>query len=263
MTEERRCVTVAIANQKGGVGKTTTAISLSTYLGTAGKKVLLVDADPQANSTSGLGLGRRRTRFSTYHVLLGMAAAREAVISSGVPNLDVMPSAVDLAGAEVELVLSENREGRLREGLRTVLALYDYVIVDTPPSLGLLTINSLVACRWVIIPIQCEYYALEGLGQLVNTIKLVQSRLNPALEILGIVLTMFDGRTNLCIQVADEVKRYFRDKVFRTVIPRNVRLGEAPSHGKPISIYDPRSKGAEAYQELAVEVMERAAKRIG
>jgi len=246
---------IAIANQKGGVGKTTTAVNLGACLAEAGRKVLLVDIDPQGNATSGVGIDKRRVRYSTYAVLIGAKRAEEVVVPVGIRGMWAMPSTVDLAGAEIELVSMEGREFRLRGALEGVKCGYDYVLIDCPPSLGLLTLNALVAADSVMVPIQCEYYALEGLGQLMNTIRLVQQRLNGALELEGVLLTMFDGRTNLSIQVADEVKRHFRDKVYRTIIPRNVRLSEAPSHGKPITMYDARSRGAEVYKELAREVM--------
>jgi chromosome partitioning protein len=247
---------LAVANQKGGVGKTTTVVNLGAYLAEAGQRVLVVDADAQGNATTGLGLSREDGESSIYDVLVGGVSAVEAVRPTQVEGLHIVPSTVDLAGAEIELVGQERREFRLQEALAPLVGRYDFILIDTPPSLGLLTINALVAADGVIVPIQCEYYALEGLTQLMRTVRLVQENLNPRLEITGVLLTMFDGRTNLSIQVADEVKRHFPGRVFRAVIPRNVRLSEAPSHGRPISRYDPRSRGAELYRELAEEVME-------
>ncbi|HHY37722.1 MAG TPA: ParA family protein [Clostridia bacterium] len=254
---------IAIANQKGGVGKTTTAVNLSAYLADAGKRVLLVDIDPQGNSTSGLGIAKRGVKRSIYHALIEDAPIGTCILPSGLQGLYLVPSSIHLAGAEIELVGMVSRESRLKRALEEVRDRYDFILIDCPPSLGLLTLNALTAADTVLIPIQCEYYALEGLGQLMNTLNLVRVHLNPKLEIEGVLLTMFDGRTNLSIQVAEEVKRYFRDKVYATVIPRNVRLSEAPSHGKPILSYDGRSKGAEVYRELAREVIERGEKGTG
>lgn len=246
---------IAIANQKGGVGKTTTAVNLGACLGELGCKVLVVDADPQGNATSGLGINWNHIRTSIYDCLISDIDPRTAVIETEFAGVWVLPSSIDLAGAEVELVDLDHREYRLRRIIASLRDDYDYVFIDCPPSLGLLTVNALAAADSVLIPIQCEYYALEGLTQLLNTIKLVKGRLNAGLEIEGVLLTMFDGRTNLSIQVADEVKRFFKDKVYSTIIPRNVRLSEAPSHGKPITVYDNRSRGAEVYRELAEEVL--------
>ena len=248
---------VAIANQKGGVAKTTTAVNLSACLAASGRKVLLVDTDPQGNATSGVGVDRDQLELSIYDLLLGEAETEQVITKLEFDNLDLIPANISLAGAEIELVGMENRENRLRTALQVVKDKYDFVFIDCPPSLGLLTINALTAADSVLIPIQCEYYALEGVGQLLQTVNLVQQRLNPHLELEGILLTMFDARTNLAIQVVDEVKNYFGDKVFSTIIPRNVRLSEAPSHGKPVVAYDPRSRGALLYQELAQEVLER------
>lgn len=247
--------TICIANQKGGVAKTTTAVNLSACLALSGRTILLVDIDPQGNATSGLGVDRNKLSASIYDLLLGEAGIEQVIIKSLMEKLDLIPANISLAGAEIEMVEMENREARLREALKVIKNNYDYILIDCPPSLGLLTINALTAADRVLIPIQCEYYALEGVGQLLQTIDLVQRCLNPRLELEGVVLTMFDARTNLAIQVVDEVKDYFGDKVFSTVIPRNVRLSEAPSYGKPVITYDPRSKGATLYQELAQEVI--------
>lgn len=245
---------IAIANQKGGVGKTTTSVNLGACLADMGKRVLVVDIDPQGNTTSGLGIDKKAVEKCVYDVLIGGVPVEQVAQPTRLPKLFVAPSTLDLAGAEIELVSMISREHRLKKALGEIKDEYDYVLIDCPPSLGLLTINALTAADSLLIPIQCEFYALEGLGQLMNTVFLVQANLNPGLKIEGVVLTMFDGRTNLAIQVVEEVKRYFRNKVYRTIIPRNVRLSEAPSHGKPIIIYDPKSKGAEVYTELAREV---------
>lgn len=248
---------IAIANQKGGVGKTTTAVNLAACLGELGCRVLVVDADPQGNATSGLGIDWNDINVSVYDCLIKDVDTNIAVVETEFEGVSVLPSSIHLAGAEVELVGLDKREHRLRRIVGKVRDDYDYVFIDCPPSLGLLTVNALVAADSVLIPIQCEYYALEGLTQLLSTIKLVRGRLNANLEVEGVLLTMFDGRTNLSIQVADEVKRFFKEKVYSTIIPRNVRLSEAPSHGKPITFYDNKSKGAEVYRELAEEVLRR------
>jgi chromosome partitioning protein len=249
--------TIACANQKGGVGKTTTVVNLGSYLALAGERVLIVDLDPQGNATSGLGLDRLSIERSIYDAVIDGANLRELTVSGPVPHLDVVPSSIALAGAEVELAPLEGRERRLDRLLADVTAGYDYILIDCPPSLGLLTVNALTAADSVLIPLQCEYYALEGLTQLLATLDLVRDHLNPDLAVKGVVLTMFDGRTKLSADVAAEVRRHLADRVFKTVIPRNVRLSEAPSHGQPISSYSPDSTGALAYAALAVELRTR------
>lgn len=246
---------VSIANQKGGVGKTTTSVNLGACLAYLGKRVLLVDIDPQGNATSGVGIEKADVDQCIYDVIVDDVEAEKVIRGTNVENLDVIPSTIQLSGAEIELVPTISREVRLKRALESLSSKYDYIIIDCPPSLGLLTINSLTASDSVLIPVQCEYYALEGLSQLLNTVRLVQKHLNHHLMIEGVVLTMLDARTNLGLQVIDEVKKYFQEKVYQTIIPRSVRLGEAPSHGEPIIIYDPKSRGAEVYLELAKEVM--------
>ena len=246
---------LAVANQKGGVGKTTTAVNLSACLAALGKKVLLVDSDPQGNASSGLGVNKSELKQCVYDALVNDVPAGELIRSVNIENLFLLPATIQLAGAEIELVSMMSRESRLKRVLEKVKYDYDFVIIDCPPSLGLLTINALTAANAVLVPIQCEFYALEGLAQLMNTVQLVQRNLNPALKLEGVVMTMFDARTNLSIQVVDEVKQHFRSKVYQTIIPRNVRLSEAPSHGQPVIHYDPRSKGAEVYFDLAREVL--------
>ena len=245
---------IAVSNQKGGVGKTTTSVNLAACVAEKGKRVLLVDIDPQGNASSGLGVTERSP--SIYDVLLGEKSAENAVRKTEFDNLSVLPSDMALAGAEIELVAIPERETLLRKALASVRGRFDYIFIDCPPSLSLLTLNAMTAADSVLIPIQCEYYALEGVGQLMNTLQLVKKRLNPALEIEGVVLTMLDGRTNLGLQVVQEVKKYFKSRVYGAIIPRNVRLSEAPSHGEPINVYDARSTGAEAYRALAAEFIE-------
>ncbi len=246
---------IAISNQKGGVGKTTTAVNLAACLAKKGKKVLLVDCDPQGNSTSGVGVDKRRCEKTVYDILIDSANIGEAIVETPYENLSLCPSNISLSGAEIELVSEMGRETKLKNALMTVKNDFDIALIDAPPSLGLITINVLTAANSVIVPIQCEYYALEGVAQLMNTIKKVKSVMNPDLEIEGILMTMFDSRTNLSAQVIEEVKKFFPNKVYKTLIPRNVRLSEAPSFGKPIIYYDNASKGAESYLDLADEVL--------
>ena len=249
---------IAIFNQKGGVGKTTTNINLSACLAMKGKKVLVVDIDPQGNTTSGIGLVKRKLQYTIYDVIVNKDFdISKAILHTKTEGLDILPASVDLAGAEIELVNLEGRERRLKKAIDKVKSLYDFVFIDCPPSLGLLTINSLTAVDSVLIPIQCEFYALEGVSQLMSTVEMVRKNMNPNIEIEGVILSMFDGRTNLSLQVVQEVKKYFGSKVFSTIIPRNVRLAEAPSYGLPIVKYDPKSKGAKAYQQFATELLRR------
>ncbi|HQL37635.1 MAG TPA: AAA family ATPase [Bacillota bacterium] len=247
---------IAVFNQKGGVGKTTTVINLCACLANRGKKVLMIDIDPQGNTTSGVGIDKTSLEKTIYDVLINDSDPRDCIIDTNRENLFIIPSSVQLAGAEIELTEMNKRELKLRECIDSIKDEYDYIFIDCPPSLGLLSINALSAVDSVLIPIQCEYYALEGVSQLMNTIKLVKKSLNPDLDIEGVVLSMFDGRTNLSIQVVDEVKKYFRGKVYTTMIPRNVRLAEAPSYGMSIIEYDIKSKGAESYMDLADEFIE-------
>lgn len=245
---------ISVANQKGGVGKTTTTVNLSTILAKKGKKVLLIDTDPQGNATSGLGVSKD-VELSVYDILIGDTEFDETLQETAIKNLKVCPSNISLAGAEVRLVSMMSREQRLKTKLDKIKDQYDYILIDCPPSLGLVTLNAFTASDSVLIPVQCEYFALEGLGQLLNTVNLVKKHLNKNLEIEGALLTMYDARTNLSNQVVKEVKKYFEDKVYKTVIPRNVRLSEAPSYGMPITVYDPRSKGAKAYEKFAKELL--------
>ena len=247
---------ISVANQKGGVGKTTTTVNLGTLLAKKGKKILLIDADPQGNATSGLGV-EKEVEFSTYDILVNETQMEEAIQETIIKNLMVCPSNMNLAGAEVELVSMMSREQRLKEKLDEIKDNFDYILIDCPPSLGLITLNAFTASDSVLIPVQCEYYALEGLGQLINTINLVRKHLNKNLAIEGALLTMYDARTNLSNQVVKEVNNYFEGKVYKTVIPRNVKLSEAPSYGLPISIYDPRSKGAKCYEKFAKELIKK------
>jgi chromosome partitioning protein len=245
---------IAIVNQKGGVGKTTTAVNLGASLALLGCSVLLVDLDPQGNTTSGFGVDKRALQQDVYSVLLSDVPAAEAIIATSVPNLDLLPATLGLAGAEIELVSSMARETRLRTALATVTSRYDYVLIDCPPSLGLLTLNALTAASEVLIPVQAEYYALEGLSQLTKVVLRVRDALNPRLRISGVLVTMFDGRTRLAMEVLEEVNAHFPSQVFRTQIPRNIRLSEAPSYGKPVALFDPKSRGALAYSALAREL---------
>ena len=249
---------ISVANQKGGVGKTTTTVNLSTLLAKKGKKVLLIDTDPQGNATSGLGV-TKELENSVYDILVGEIGFDETIQETAIKNLKICPSNISLAGAEVELVSMMSREQRLKTKLDVIKDQYDYILIDCPPSLGLITLNAFTGSDSVLIPVQCEYYALEGLGQLLNTVNLVKKHLNKNLEIEGALLTMYDARTNLSNQVVKEVKKYFENKVYKTVIPRNVRLSEAPSYGMPISIYDARSKGAKAYDKLTKEFLKNNA----
>lgn len=251
-------VIVTVANQKGGVGKTTTAISLASGIASKGKKTLLVDIDPQANASSGVGVDTRAIKKTIYEVLIGEINIEEALITTEFENLSVLPANQNLVGAEIELVLAQKREFKLKEVL-TKTNSFDYVVIDCPPSLGILTLNAIVSARLLLVPLQCEYYSLEGLGHLIKTIKIVKRELNPKLEIIGILLTMFDGRNNLAKNVYDEILKHFGDKVFKSIIPRNVRLSEAPSYGMPIYRFDPSSKGSISYKQFVDEFLERSA----
>lgn len=249
--------TIAIANQKGGVGKTTTAINLSACLAEAGQRVLAIDLDPQGNATTGLGLEKEQIEDTVYELLLGDCMLEDCLMHEVQENLDVLPSDSNLAGAEIELLDVENKESVLKGYLEPLRDQYDFIIIDCPPSLSLLTINALVAADTVLVPIQCEYYALEGLSQVLRTISLVRKKMNPSLELEGVVFTMYDARTNLSLQVVENVKQNLNERIYKTIIPRNVRLAEAPSHGMPINLYDSRSTGAESYRLLAAEVISR------
>ncbi|MFQ3548397.1 MAG: AAA family ATPase [Armatimonadota bacterium] len=255
--------TYAIVNQKGGVGKTTTAVNLSACIAEKGKKSLLVDMDPQGNATSGVGIYKSELDKCIYDILINDEPVRNVIMKTEIDGLDLIPARLELAGADIELMSMMSRETKLKQALSFIQDEYDYIIIDCPPSLGLLTVNVLTAAKYAILPIQCEYYALEGISQLLRTIELVRQHLNPGLEIAKVLLTMFDYRTNLSEQVVDEVKSFFRDKVANVVVPRNVRLSEAPSHGKPVILYDPKSKGAEAYNAFAEEVISFGKERVG
>lgn len=252
---------IAVANQKGGVGKTTTSVNLSSCLAAYGRKVLLIDTDPQGNASSGVGISKEDIKKSVYNVLIDGMDIKETIIPTDVHNLMLCPSNIDLAGAEIELVTEDKREFLLRKAMESVKDEYDFIIIDCPPSLGLLTLNSFVCADSIIIPIQCEYYALEGLSQLTNTIRKIKNALNPSLELEGVLLTMYDTRTNLSTQVAREVKKFYGAKLYKSVIPRNVRLSEAPSFGQPINVYDKSSKGSQSYMNLASEVINANMKR--
>lgn len=254
---------IAVANQKGGVGKTTTVINLAGALGEKGKKVLIIDIDPQGNTTSGLGINKKENTLSTYNLLIGDAGIDKAIVHTRFKNLDLVPSNMSLAGVEVELVELSERTYRLRQAIAPAKEAYDYIFIDCPPSLGLITLNALAAANTLLVPIQCEYYALEGLTQLMATVRQVKRMYNPDIGIEGVLLTMFDSRLNLTLQVVNEVKRYFPDQVYKTVIPRNVRLSEAPSYGEPIQYYDRFSKGAQAYEDLAKEFLKVQRKKKG
>ena len=248
---------ISFANQKGGIGKTTSAINVAAALGLEGKRVLLVDLDPQGNTSSGVGVNKRILPISAYDVIISRAGAAQAVMKTNFKNLSVLPSNMNLAGAEFELVNADNRERRLRDALSEIRDDYDYIIIDCPPSLGILTINALTASDGVVVPMQCEYFALEGLSQLVSSIRQVKKLYNPELEITGLLITMFNGRLNLSLSVLEELKKYYRERIFNTPVPRSVRLSEAPSYGKPIQYYDKYSKGGLAYEQIAKELMER------
>ncbi len=249
--------TISLANQKGGVGKTTSAVNCAAAVGALGKRVLLVDLDPQGNATSGVGVSRKKAKISTYDLIIGQAKARDAIIDTGFKNLSVIPSQIALAGAEFELIDTQNRELLLKQALSDVADDFDYIFIDCPPSLGILSLNALAASNGVIIPMQCEFYSLEGLSQLLLSLKQVKKLYNNSLEITGILITMFNGRLNLSLQVLDELENYYADKLFKTNVVRNVKLSEAPSYGEPIIYYDRHSKGAQAYMDVAQEIIER------